>query len=456
AAAEVAKLKPRNVLIVCGPGNNGGDGLSMAPYLPDAVHVRFLLSGPVGSLKTPEARQAAARLDPAQHPVEVYRTPERFRELAKGADLIVDALLGSGITGTLREPIRTLVRLINASRKPILSIDVPTGIGGTPAVKPTVTVTFHDKKPGMTSANSGRIAVRDIGIPLGATEEVGSGDFTQAYPRNPADSHKDRNGRVLVVSGGPYTGAPILCAQAAMRSGVDLVRLYTTRDAALAAQTLQPDLIVHQGKDAQRIVPADVAPIAKLLERVDVLLLGPGMGEDRETVRAIEGILEAAAKRKTKVVLDADALVVAGKHPDLVRRIRPICTPHAGEYVELTRTKLPKDPAAAKKAAAKQAAALRSVFLVKGAEDIITDGKRVKVNRIHHPAMTTGGTGDVLAGITAAFYSKGMDAFHAACAAAFVNGDAGRSVAARQGGTLVATDLIAELPRVFGRWFQES
>lgn len=456
AAAEAAKLHPRRVLIVCGPGNNGGDGLSMVPYLPKSTQVRLILSGPVESLKTDESRQAAARLDPAQHPLEIYRTPERFRELAKDADLIVDALLGSGITGSLREPIRTLVRLINASHKPVLSIDVPTGLGGNPAVNPTVTVTFHDKKQGMTNKNSGRILVRQIGIPQGTIDEVGPADFTATYPRNRTDSHKGNNGRVLVVAGGPYTGAPILCAQAALRSGVDLVRLYTTRDAAIAAQTLQPDLITHQSTDPFRIVPEDVLLIAKLLPRVDVLLLGPGMGDDRDTVQAIEGILKAAAKQRTKVVLDADALAVAGKHPELLRKVQSICTPHAGEYLELTRTKLPKGVEAGKKAAAKQAGALRSVLLVKGPQDIITDGKRIKINRIHHPAMTTGGTGDVLAGITAGFYSKGMDAFHAACAAAFVNGDAGRSVAARQGGSLVATDLIAELPNVFARRLEST
>ena len=451
-AAEVAKMKPRRVLIVCGPGNNGGDGLAMLPHLPDGIGARVLLSGPVEALKTPEARDAASRVDRANHPLEVFRTPERFRELAKDADLIVDALLGSGIDGELREPIRTLVRLINAAKRPVLSVDVPTGLGGRFPVRPDTTVTFHDQKTGMTRANSGRILVRDIGIPREAVEEVGPADFTATYPRNRASSHKGQNGRILVVAGGPYTGAPILCAQAALRTGVDLVRLYTTPRAARAAQTLQPDLIVHESKDEETIVMGDVPPIARLLERVDVLLMGPGMGEAPETRKAIEGILNEAAKRKTRVVLDADALSVAGKHPDVVRRLRPICTPHAGEYVELTRTKLPKDSEAAREAARKQAGLLRATLLVKGPEDIITDGKRWKLNRIHHPSMTTGGTGDVLAGITAGFYSKRMDAFHAACAAAFVNGEAGRTVAKRQGGSLVATDLIAELPDVFARW----
>lgn len=455
-AAQVAKIQARRVLIVCGPGNNGGDGLAMVPHLPSSVEARILLAMPPDGLKTPEAHAAAARLDRARTPMETFRTKERFRELARECDLVVDALLGSGVRGILRGPIRTLVTLINASQKPVLSIDVPTGFGGTPSVRATWTVTFHDRKEGMTKANSGRILVRDIGIPQAAVDEVGPGDFFVPYPRNKPDSHKGQNGRVLVVAGGPYTGAPTLCARAALRTGVDIVRLFTPSQGAMVAQSIQPDLIVHPGTEPRRIVPKDVPLIAKLLDRVDVLLMGPGMGDDRETAEAIPAILREAAKRRTKVVLDADALVVAGKHHDLLRRTRPICTPHAGEYRELTHHQFPKDPEAAKRAASQEARKLRTTLLVKGAQDIITDGKRLKVNRIHHPSMTTGGTGDVLAGISAGLWSKGMDPFRAGCAAAFVIGDAGRSVASRQGGTLVASDLVDELPAVFHRWLKSE
>lgn len=452
-AKEVARLRPRRILVVCGLGNNGGDGLAMVPLLPPDVECRIVLAGDPSELQTPEARWAAQRLDPARHPLEPYRSPERFRELAGRAELIVDALLGSGATGALREPIRTLVRLVNAARRPVLSVDVPTGLGGRPAVHPTVTLALHARKHGMTRANSGRIVVRDIGIPRAALEEVGPADFSVPYPRSSATSHKGQNGRVLVVAGGPYTGAPLLCAQAALRCGVDLVHLYAPGDAAHAAQGRQADLIVHPGTEPRRLVPEDAESISALLRRVDAVLVGPGLGTDPGTRQTVLAVLRAAARRRTPAILDADALDVAGRDPALTRRLRPLATPHAGEYRDFTRTPLPVDPRKAMAAAARQARRLRSTLLVKGPTDIVTDGVRTKVNRLfHHPAMTAGGTGDVLAGICTALVAKGMEPFRAACAAAFVNGYAGRAVAECQGGTLIASDLIGEIPQVFGRW----
>jgi NAD(P)H-hydrate epimerase len=384
--------------------------------------------------------------------METFEDPARLSELAKGADLIVDALLGTGTRGELREPMRTIVRTLNASRRPILSIDVPTGFEGKTAIRPTVTVALHAKKQGMTRANSGRVIVRSIGIPREAQEQVGPADFFVAYPRNARASHKGQNGRVLIVAGGPYTGAPMLSASAAMRSGVDIVHLVTPGSAARAAQARYPDLIVHAGADERRLVAEDAAMVKRLLPKVDAVLIGPGLGDDRHTVEAVETILRALAGTKARAVLDADAIAVAGRDPRLARRLRPLVTPHHGEFKEYTGKKVPKDGPAARRLVLKEAKRLQSTLLVKGAVDLVSDGVRLKENHIHHPAMTTGGTGDVLAGICAAFVAKGMEPMRAACAAAFVNGEAGRRVAARQGGSLVATDLVRELPGVFRAW----
>lgn len=452
AEEAIKRFRPHRVLIACGPGNNGGDGLAAAPLLARQAEVRIVLSAEPKELKTPEARWAHGRLDRNRVAVEAWRGPQRFRELAKSCDLIIDALLGSGVAGALRDPIRSMVLAINASRRPVLSVDVPTGFEGRPAVRPNVTVALHDKKAGMTHANSGTIVVRDIGIPARAAEEVGPGDFTQTYRGNAPGSHKGQNGRLLVVAGGPYTGAPILCAMAAARSGVDLVRLYTPSAGAMAAQSAMPDLIVHPGLEPQRIVLQDVPRIRALLPRVDAMLMGPGLGEARATREAIAALLKEAARTKVAVVLDADALAVAGKNPALLRRTMALATPHHGEFRELTGRTVPRDVAAAKRRVQTEARRLRSVLLVKGPVDLISDGRRTKMNRVHHPAMTAGGTGDVLAGVAAAFVAKAIPPFHAACAAAFVSGEAGRRVARRQGGTLVASDLVREIPHVFRRW----
>jgi NAD(P)H-hydrate epimerase len=451
-AQEARRLRPQNVLIVCGPGNNGGDGMTAATLLTDVAQVRVMCAVAPDQIKQPQARWAYDELRRHNIPIETYRDPQRLRELCRAADLVVDALLGIGASGDLREPVRTIVKTLNASRRPILSIDVPTGLGGRTAVHPAVTVALHAKKQGMTRSNSGRILVRDIGIPERARTEVGPADFFVPYPRNRPGSHKGQNGRVLVVAGGPYTGAPVLCASAALRSGVDLVRLYAPQASTDAAQAQHADLIVHPGTERRRLVLEDVEPIRRLLPKVDVLLLGPGLGNDRRTDEAVQQILTWAAQKKARVVLDADALAVAGRDSDLCRRLRPLATPHHGEFKELTGKALPHEDAAALRTVEAQARRLRSTLLVKGPMDIISDGRRTKSNHIHHPAMTTGGTGDVLAGLCAGFWAKGMEPWRAACAAAFVNGWAGRRVAERQGGHLVATDLVRFLPKVFREW----
>ncbi|MBI2078203.1 MAG: NAD(P)H-hydrate dehydratase [Euryarchaeota archaeon] len=232
------------------------------------------------------------------------------------------------------------------------------------------------------------------------------------------------------------------------------MRLYAPTESTQAAQVVQPDLVVHPGLEPRRLVPEDAARLRGLLDRVDVLLIGPGLGDDPETADAVERILGDAAKAHLGTVIDADAQAVAGRDPRLLRRLRLLCTPHHGEFKELTGRRMPKDEAGQAAAAKDEARRLGLTLLVKGPVDHITDGRRAKANRIHHPAMTTGGTGDVLAGLCAGFVAKGMAAFHAACAAAFVNGEAGRRVASRQGGSLVATDLLREIPRVFRAWLR--
>lgn len=449
-AEEVARRFPDGaVLVVAGSGNNGGDGLVAARHLSETRPVTVAL---LGEPKTREAREALRRLEPTQ--VEVVREsagPDLLR-LARGSGVIVDAVLGVGVSGALRDPARSAVRAINASGRPIVAVDVPTGLGGPLQARAALTVALHDRKPGMTRARCGQVVVHDIGVPEAAATDVGPGDFAAPYPRNAPTSHKGQNGRVLVVAGGPFPGAAVLTARAALRSGVDLVRVVAPRETARVLRVKQPDLIVIEGHDESRLTLLDVALCTPLLSKSDVLLLGPGLGAAADTRRAVLALLRQAARHGTRCVLDADALAVAGTEPGLVRRLRPLATPHAGEFKELTGKGVPRDPAKAERTARQEARRLRATLLLKGSIDVITDGVRLKRNRIHTPAMTTGGTGDVLAGLCAGLVAKGLEPFRAACAAAFLNGEAGRRVAQRQGGTLVASDLVAEIPRVFHAW----
>src|SRR6266849_6448720 len=220
----------KNVLVLCGTGNNGGDGLVAARHLAKDARVTILLARSPDQFATPEAATNFERL----RDVQILAGLDKSEEAIAAADLLIDALLGIGVEGPLREPYAALIRQMNASGKPILSVDVPSGFGTDQAVRPTVTVTLHDVKEGMTAENSGRIRVADIGIPAKIAGMIGPGEFT-LYPVPKATSHKGQNGRVLVIAGGPYTGAPALVGYGALGVGADLIHVATP---ALAAQVV--------------------------------------------------------------------------------------------------------------------------------------------------------------------------------------------------------------------------
>lgn len=456
AVADVVakRYAPKRVLVLAGTGNNGGDGAVAARLLSESCNVTILYAGDPTQLKTGEARSAFDAIDRRRVGVEMWRSPERLRELLHDADLVIDALLGVGVSGDLREPLRTMAKLANSSHKKILAVDVPTGLSGRTAIRPDATVTLHDRKRGMTRANSGTILVRDIGIPPAVQHEIGPGDLAIPYPRNPPTSHKGENGRLLIVAGGPYCGAPLLAATAALRTGIDLVRLYTPTQCAQAARAHAPDLIVHEGSAKTRLEPDDVDAIGTYLGQVDALLVGPGLGLDRPTRDAVETLLGLTQRRKIPLVLDADALVVAGQHPALLPRRPVIVTPHAGEFRKLTGRPVPRLERDAIRVTQREARRLRVTCLLKGPTDVITDGRRTKLGRVHHPFMTAGGTGDALAGATAALLAKGLDAFASACAGAFLTGAAGVRAFEEFSWGARATDVVASIPWVLRSWTQ--
>lgn len=454
AVADVARrrFRARRVLVLAGLGNNGGDGLVTARHLAKEARVDVLIAGQPEQLKTSDARNALQLLDRRRIRLEPYRSPRRFRELARDADLVVDALLGIGVKGPLQEPVRTLVKLANQSRKPVLSIDVATGLGGPLQVRPRLTVTLHGRKRGMTPTNSGSIVVRPIGIPPKAETHVGPGDFAVPYPRNRAGSHKGENGRLLIVSGGPYCGAPLLAASAALRAGPDIVRLYTPGECARAAQASHPDLIVHPGVEERRVTPDDLARIEPILAKVDAVLIGPGLGLEPVVRRVTRGLIERVCRRRIPLVLDADAHAVAGEDPSILRRRPILVTPHQGEFRDLTGKRVPEDGEARVGTVQREAKRLGVTILLKGPVDVISDGRTTKRNEVHHPWMTVGGTGDVLAGVSAGLLAKKLDPFRAACAGSFLVGEAGRKTFERRSWSSRATDLVQELPNVFRDW----
>ncbi|SDF30669.1 NAD(P)H-hydrate epimerase [Halorubrum xinjiangense] len=434
------------VALVCGRGNNGGDALVAARFLKGYDVTAHLLGRPE-TIRTDIARENWDALEAAEITAETV-TDSRDIDLAgpdgDDPDVIVDAMLGSGVSGGLREPERTAAEAINATDATVIAVDVPSGIdadtgdptGGPDSVRVRAdrVVTFHAEKPGLAALDAD-VTVADIGIPAAAERFTGPGDLL-GLDRD-SDSHKGDNGEVLVVGGGPYTGAPTLSALAALRAGADLVRVACPERVAGAVQGFSPNLIVR-ALPGDRVGPAHVDRVASLAAGNDVVVLGPGLGRGDGTHEFVREFLTAFEGR---AVVDADALRVV---PDVDTDADLICTPHQGELVGMG-GETASDPDARAELVREFAAEVGHALLVKGAVDVISDGEDVRLNRTGNPGMTVGGTGDVLAGTVGALAAV-TDPFRAAAAGAYVVGRAGDAAAEANGAGLVATDLPDRLP----------
>jgi NAD(P)H-hydrate epimerase len=296
-------------------------------------------------------------------------------------------------------------------------------------------VTFHDQKPGLVDVDA-TVTVADIGIPDAAETFVGRGDL-QAVSR-PEDAHKGDFGRVLVVGGGPYTGAPALSGQAAMRAGADLAFVATPSRVADVVQGYEAGLIVRE-LAGDLVLERHVDQLLDEALDADCVVLGPGLGASDGTLDAVDDFLSLY---DGKAVVDADALQVV---PDVDSDADLLCTPHQGEFAAMGGEPAEdwRDRAANAEALA---AELDATLLVKGAHDVVTDGETTRVNRTGNPGMTVGGTGDVLAGVCGALFAT-HDAVTAGAVGAYVNGAAGDAVVDDQGYGLLASDLLDEVPR---------
>jgi NAD(P)H-hydrate epimerase len=354
----------------------------------------------------------------ALHPFQCRDDIEAMRNLFEKADVIIDALLGTGSTGLIKEPISSCVRMANESGALIIAADVPT-IG----MRADRICAFHRAK---TEGST----IADIGIPFEAECYTGPGDLT-LLPSRKRRAHKGAGGEVLVIGGGPYQGAPWLAGLGALRAGADIVRI--------ASPVFEPipDLI-YERLSGDRIGEEHIEKLITLAEQADVVVCGNGLGAESHSV------IHTIAPACKKAVIDADAL----RLPLPLAAGETIYTPHAGEFTRITGIRLPDSPL--ERALAAKDAGIGGTVLLKGPTDIITDGTRVRFNRTGDPAMTVGGTGDVLAGIAGALLCH-LPAFEAACIGAYVNGMAGQFAAAERGEGMLATDLVDRIPAVLFR-----
>ncbi len=437
---ETMKVKGKRVLFLSGTGNNAGDGFVAARLLKDEAKVTVAL------VKPPEAiSKGPAQINLDRLPSEVRRVEPPFeaRTLVDEADTLVDGLMGTGIQGTLREPYRALVEAMNASGKPVLSIDMPSGLGSDHVVVPKVTVALHRIKEDMHPATSGQIVTVDIGITPELERMIGPGEMLY-YPRPDADAHKGDSGRVLVVAGGPYTGAPSLSAMAAYRMGTDVVHVATPTRSAPIVAAFSPTFIVHPLSD-ENLVPEDVPALIELAQGMDAVTIGPGLGRDEATLEAVRQFLRELDK---PVSVDSDAITAVAGDPTCVQGKSGVITPHIEEFHRLSGVELASEEEERMEQVASFAKELGLTVLQKGRHDIVSDGRSTKVNITGNPGMTVGGTGDVLAGLVGALLGKGVEPFNAARIAAFSNGFAGDIAFRELSYGMTATDLLDRIPAV--------
>jgi len=457
-ALEIAsRFKPeKSVAIFCGLGGNGGDGFVAARHLSSlGFKVTVILAGKAKEISHKAALENWNALQFLKESVSIHEVDDSSLIPDVTADIVVDALLGTGTKGKLKPPISQLVEKINTLNSFRVAVDVPTGIDsdtgetlGT-AVKANLTITFHKTKKGLENAKEhiGELTVKDIGLPKEFEKFAGPGDVLLATKPRPSESHKGDFGRLLVIGGSEtFSGAPAYVALAALRTGVDLAYVAAPEKTAQAIASMSPDLITIK-LEGTHLNVSNVSALKPYIEAANAIALGPGLGLHPETREAVKAVIEAVESAAKPLLLDADGLKAFA---EFKRKLNTplVLTPHSGEYAILTGKKLPENLKEKVSEVQKTAEELGAIILLKGPIDIISDEKRFKLNYTGNPGMTVGGTGDVLSGIIAAFLAQQIDPFEAAVAGAFVNGAAGDFVFQEKGYHMVSTDLIQRIPQV--------
>ncbi|HEY8381692.1 MAG TPA: NAD(P)H-hydrate dehydratase [Microvirga sp.] len=454
AGAAVRLVAPRDpILVVCGPGNNGGDGFVAARLLAEQGYaVTVTLVGSRAALSGDATLAASTWPGSVEPPFQVR--PER-------SALVIDALFGAGLTRDVTGDARELVERINASGVPVLAVDVPSGLDGDTgqvrgaAVRADRTVTFATRKPGHLLLPGrllcGPVEVADIGIARETIAAVGDQTFVNgpdlwgaSLPRPSRDTHKYERGHTLVASGGATrTGASRLAARAALRIGSGLVTVASPPE-ALGINAAQLTAIMVRGCDGPDGLDAILQD-----RRFNALVLGPALGVHAATRTMVVVAVEA----RRSLVLDADALTsFEGLAPELAGvfgEAPTVLTPHDGEFARLFKGLDHILEAASKLDRARRAAAyLGAVMVLKGPDTVIAapDG-RASINENGTPYLATAGSGDVLSGIIAGLMAQGLPAFEAAAAGVWIHAEAGEAF----GPGLIAEDLPDLLPGVLRR-----
>ncbi len=473
AEAASAQCAPSGrIVVVCGGGNNGGDGYVAARLLRGAGRdARVVALAPESQLG-PDARAVREQAQRAGVPIDEAGELLAF-EAGRG-DVVVDALLGTGLSRAPEGPYAEAIDRIEAARRRgarVVAVDVPSGLSADtgrplgPCVRADRTVTFGFLKRGLVlfpgASYAGEVSVADIGIPPEAAARVPvgcevlqeAGARALVPPRRP-DAHKGDAGRVLVVAGSPgKTGAAHLALLGALRGGAGLVTLAARAEVLPFALAGRPEAMSRALAGTGPLGKADLEPLLAAARGADAVVLGPGIPRGAETPLLVRAFLEKAG---APVVVDADGLNALAEVPTLLEKLPPrlVFTPHPGEMARLAQSSA--EQVQADRIGAAEASARRwgATVVLKGARTVVADPSGPPcVVPTGNAGMASGGTGDVLAGLVGALLAGGIEPAAAARAAAWVHGRAGDLAARRLGERgLLAADLADALGEVWAEW----
>jgi len=469
---EYSPLESKHILVICGKGNNGGDGFVVARMLLNScTHISVLLIASPSELKGVaktnfKILQAIAKKSLGQ--ITVYRYSKKLLAKLPQADIIIDAMFGIGFTDSVRKPFTDVIEWVNQQQAKIVAVDVPSGINGTTgvmencAIRADVTVTFGCLKSGLL-CNQGRglvgsIRVVDIGIPRMVSEDkrlqtflVEKSDVRRVLPKRSIHAHKYSVGKVLVLAGSKgLTGAAALCCMSALRAGAGAVVLGTPESVypILARKLTETMVLPLPATSDGTLSLTALDPIREKLSWADVLVIGPGLSQNPETQKLILKIL---LEYCGKILIDADglnALAVHGISKLRSSRAHFILTPHVGEFSRLSKLSSNNIEEYRINVARELAKRIGVTVVLKGVPTISAskDGSAI-LNSTGNPGMATAGTGDVLSGIIAGLWAQGMSDIEAAWAGVYLHGLSGDTIAKKIGErSLVAGDLIEYLP----------
>ena len=465
----------KRIAVIAGKGNNGGDAFAAARHLMRMFSVEIISLAERDNVSG-DAKvflDILENLDAGVRYCTDSRSVEEISAVIKSSDLIIDGIFGTGIHGEIKGFYKEVITAVNESGRRVLSIDIPSGINGDTgqicgvAVKAEKTVTFSLPKPGLYQypgrEYSGDIVIADIGIPAEATEnvklmgELADAELMRRYlPERPEDGHKGTFGKVMVITGSKgMTGAGMLAALSAFKTGTGLVYLAVPESLAAIYGTTVPEAIVFPLKDENGIISDKETDF--LLDKskaMNAVVIGPGLSTDPQVERLVNGFV---AKCPVPLVIDADALNVLNLQVLRERKLSTVLTPHPGEFARLCGLTTEEVQKNRIQKAVEFSINTNAVVVLKGAGTVTAcpDGKYY-INTSGHHCLAVAGSGDVLSGIIGSLLGQRVPAAMASCLGVFIHGKCGEVLAERSNGQAgyTAGEICSAIPLVVGNLVQ--